>query len=369
MPEAELEYSLNEVKRAGKILRDQEPGSQEYGDALAVFANWRQCHSVPLNQFYEVLQQYARLTSMGAPVASVVHRPKRVEAVIAKLRRDHNAQLSTMHDIAGCRVIVRAVRDVATVIEACRFMFARHKLGHVYPYIERPNLKTGYRGVHLVYSFQSEHKAFNGRLIEIQIRTSAQHAWATTVETVDLIQKQSLKSGHGDARWQRFFTLMSSAIAVRESCPIVPGTPADRVALEDELRRYEDMLQVYRHLGFYSSFARTIGRRYEGMERVQHQESKRLKFFLMQLSVESRELSVAAYREHEVQEAYRDVAEAERAGKNVVLAGAEDFAHLKEAYPNWFVDTFNFLKILEATLGEDVAISKTKRPGSGLPPA
>src|SRR6185369_13784638 len=159
MSEVKLEYSISQVKNAGKILRDQEPGSPIYSDALEAFANWRKCHTVPLNQFHDALQQHARA---GGIVASVVHRPKRIEAVIKKLRRNPKAQLSTMQDIAGCRVIVRNIEDVEAFAEACKKLFSQHGTPKVYPYIEEPNPKTGYRGVHLVYSFRSEHEAFNG---------------------------------------------------------------------------------------------------------------------------------------------------------------------------------------------------------------
>lgn len=352
MPDAELQFSISQVKSAGKILRDQEPGSREYGDALEVFANWRNCHSVILNQFYDSLQQHVRLAS---PLTRVVQRPKRIDAVIKKLRRDKpTAQLSTMQDIAGCRAIVKSIYDIEPFVEACKFMWSEHTLRNEHSYIDKPNPKTGYRGVHLVYAYQSRNESFNGRLIEVQIRTREQHAWATAVETVDIIQRDSLKSGHGNQQWQRFFALMSSVIAYRESSPPVPDTPLDTRELESELRRYEERLQVAERLKVYGAISKVIRLRPKKMSDYEEHRGQ-LWLFLIELDLATQQTTVKGYGEREIKVAYEDVAKAELAGKNVVLAGAQDFEQLKEAYPNWFIDTHNFLMILKMTLGEDIS--------------
>jgi putative GTP pyrophosphokinase len=281
MPEAELLYSPSKVKWAGKILRDQESGSQDYGDALEVFANWRNVHSVILNQFQDSLQEYVLPNS---PLTNIVHRPKRIEAVIKKLRRDSNAQLSTMQDIAGCRAIVPSIDYLDPLVEACKQMWSEHTLRPPYDYLEKPNPKTGYRGIHLVYKYQSDNKSFDGRLIEIQIRTRDQHAWATAVETVDIIQGQSLKSGEGDPRWQRFFCLMSSAIAKRESRPAVPDTPSDNRELKNELREHAERLQVLEQLQAYGTIERVIERHRE--ELIDYAKNAgQLWLFLVELDV------------------------------------------------------------------------------------
>jgi ppGpp synthetase/RelA/SpoT-type nucleotidyltranferase len=342
MPEAELEYSLNEVKRAGKILREAYDPLKT-PQAIEVFENWRNCHTVPLNIFYDTLQNYALNFS---PLTSVVHRPKRREAVIKKLKRDPRAQLSTMQDIAGCRAIVKNIEDIDPFVEACNDMFSQHGTPKVYPYIDKPDEDTGYRGIHLVYKFRSDNESFNGRSVEIQIRTREQHAWATAVETVDIIHRDSLKSGHGDPQWQRFFSLMSSAIAYRESSPLVPNTPSDPRELENELRHYQELLQVAERLQLYGAIA--------SVTKLPTVNTADTWVFLIELDVDSKQTTVKRYGEWEVGQAYLDVAEAERAGKNVVLAGALDFHELKEAYPNWFIDTHNFLMILKMTLGEDI---------------
>jgi putative GTP pyrophosphokinase len=126
MPEAELQYSLNEVKRAGKFLRE---GNYEEVDAetiihhLEVFENWQACHSYPMNQFYESLVNHAKVAS---PLTVVVERRKRLDAVIKKLRNAPNSQLSTMQDIAGVRAITKGMPELESLISRCREDWANH---------------------------------------------------------------------------------------------------------------------------------------------------------------------------------------------------------------------------------------------------
>src|SRR4030095_3294475 len=104
MPDAELRYSINQVKRAGKVLRDSKPqGITLKGlEAREVLDNWHACHSYPLNLFYLSLAYFAREQS---PLTNVVQRRKRLDAIIAKLKSNPSNQLTTMQDIAGCRAI------------------------------------------------------------------------------------------------------------------------------------------------------------------------------------------------------------------------------------------------------------------------
>ena len=63
MPDAELRYSPSKVKRAGKILRGGCASVEQFAEALEVFENWQECHSYPMNQFYDSLSQSAQALS------------------------------------------------------------------------------------------------------------------------------------------------------------------------------------------------------------------------------------------------------------------------------------------------------------------
>lgn len=348
MPDAELKYSINAVKRAGKALRDGCKTWDELESAMEIFENWRACHSYPLSQFYDSLSQYARLAS---PLTNVVQRPKRLEAVLAKMKRDPKAQLSTMQDIAGCRAIVKDIDEIDRLMSVCQEGWNNHELLRADDYVLHPDKQTGYRSVHLIYKFKSENQSFNNRCVEIQFRSPLQHAWATAVEIIDLFQKQTLKAGTGDPDWQRFFLLMASAIAKLENTTPVPETPMGQESLK-ELRYYAELLQVKQQIMAYGSLAKSVHFSQAGQDYTWRVDTAKSGYFVMELEPNLKTIQVRGYGQDQAQAAYRDVAKAERSKANVVLVAASDFEKLKAAYPNWILDTHNFLTTLNMTLGE-----------------
>jgi hypothetical protein len=258
-----------------------------------------------------------------------------------------------MQDIAGCRAILPDVENLEPFISTCRAGWRRHELvKEPYDYIAEPR-STGYRGVHLVYRFKSENRSFDGRLVEVQFRSRWQHAWATAVEIVDLFQPAPLKAGKGNPDWQRFFALMGSAIAVMESSSLVPDTPADPLGLENELRHYAELLDVEGHLKTYGRVAASIHPSFTGVSGYSG-HSGQSGYFVIERDLDSRTIAVRGYAEHEAQRAYRDVADAEKKNSNVVLVAATDLESLKQAYPNWIIDTHNFIMILYRVLNKPI---------------
>jgi len=97
MPNAQLQYSLSAVKRAGKVFRKGFTSPVELREAIAVIQNWRDCHTVPMAYFYDSLSSIAKT---WRPVINVVQRPKRMESMIAKLAKNPTMSLTTMQDVA-----------------------------------------------------------------------------------------------------------------------------------------------------------------------------------------------------------------------------------------------------------------------------
>ena len=113
---------------------------------------------------------------------------------------------------------------------------------------------SGYRGMHLIYSYRANRKhALDGLNVEIQIRTSLQHQWATAVETVGTFTGEALKSGGGEEDWLRFFVLRSSRIAHVEGLPTVQGTPEDPDSLRRELREVAGRVRAEESLESFQS--------------------------------------------------------------------------------------------------------------------
>jgi ppGpp synthetase/RelA/SpoT-type nucleotidyltranferase len=356
MPESELRYSLSAVKRAGKALRDGCTTWDQLEESEAIFENWQACHSHPMTWFYESLSQRAETLSR---LTNVVHRRKRLDAIIAKLKKYPNMQLTTMQDIAGCRAIVKEAHEIDALVATCKQQWLNHKLyDDSDDYMACPQ-PTGYRGIHLIYKFQSDDKSFDGRFVEVQFRSRWQHAWATAVEIVDLFQKQTLKAGTGDPKWQRFFALMGSAIANIENTTPVPETPTSEVELKEELRYYAQLLQVNQRMMAYGALDKSVRYSGSGKDYLWTVDTARSGYFVMEMEPDSKTVQVRGYHPDQVQAAYSDVAQTERsalqAGRenvNVVLVAASDYDKLKDAYPNWIIDTYNFRLLLGITLGE-----------------
>ena len=246
----EPQYTRSEVKRAGKELRQSLiPLNTD------IIKNWRSAHSYPLNLFYIDLKRRAR----GAnPNCVVSQRLKRISSIHAKLVREPSMQLTTMQDIAGCRAILPAQKDVYQLVRSILSSGIQHEFDHVKDYIAEPK-KSGYRSYHLVYRFKSATKtAYEDMRVEMQLRTGLQHAWATALETIDFFTRQALKSSQGLQDWERFFVLMGSALAAKERSPLVPGTPSGKL-LKEEICHLNEQLLVIQKLKSYKTFRSILG--------------------------------------------------------------------------------------------------------------
>src|SRR5690606_27307562 len=107
-----------------------------------------------------------------------------------------------------CRAILGDIQQVNALIEHCRHNFPHSIKGKEFDYINDPKL-DGYRSHHIVFCFNAkgDRAEYDGRRIELQIRTQLQHAWATAVEAVGLFRDEDMKAGEGDENWLRLFKL------------------------------------------------------------------------------------------------------------------------------------------------------------------
>jgi hypothetical protein len=217
-------------------------------------------------------------------------------------------------------------------------------------YLKSPQ-NSGYRGIHLVYRFNSDktRKEFNGLKIEIQLRSQYQHAWATAVETVGTFVRQALKSSVGEDDWLRFFALMGSAIALRERSPLVPGTPSNRRELISELAHYAEKLDVQNRLRVYGDALQALRGQQSGTK------IENAYYYLLVLNPAESRLTISGYSMGRFAEAQRAYADAEQKiksdpGTDAVLVSVDSLAALERAYPNYFADTRVFATLLEQAL-------------------
>ena len=128
---------------------------------------------------------------------------------------------------------------------------------------------------------------------------------------------------------------MGTAIALREQCNPVPGTPTDTDTLKMELQSLTEELGVEGHLTAFGSALKTV----EAASSTAH-------YFLLELEPETNRLSIRGYGPRRLERANADYLAAERnlfGRGDAVLVSADSLADLKRAYPNYFADTHLFL--------------------------
>ena len=339
------QYTRGAVNAAGESLAklaDNIPDAE-----LAVINNWRAAHSYPLQVLKMALLTRAKRIDSRALIAQ---RLKRLSSIAQKLRRNPAMQLARMHDIGGCRGVVRTVAALDRLVSTYKETMAKNPSGRpecarLYDYVTEPKA-DGYRSVHLVFKYRTKAQRlaiYNDLRIEIQLRTRLQHTWATAVETVSTFTGQALKSNVGSDEWKRFFALVGSAIARRERRPLVPGTPTDKDELVRELKKLTQALKIFKVLKGWSATASMV------------HPKKDDHIFLLVLNMTQWTVNIRGFHRRNLSAASEAYLEAEKANVDnteiqVVLVSVESIQALRSAYPNYYLDTRQFMHVVEKAI-------------------
>jgi putative GTP pyrophosphokinase len=334
------QYSRSQVNRAGEVLRRSDSPSSARLEAAETLANWRASHNYPINTFQATLRSKLKAVDEDAIVAQ---RLKRIPSIVAKLERYPNMQLARMEDIGGLRAIVSNLDGVRQLHEDYRHAHFKHVLFKEHDYVREPK-ETGYRSIHLVYQYRNDlnedARKYSGLLLEVQLRTRIQHAWAAAVETMGTILNCQLKSGEGPPEWLGFFAATGSAFAHLEGQPPVPAYEG-LSALETYrlVARLAQQLMVRPKLSGYSVAIRNT------------QVHDRRTYYLLSLDPVARVVRTWAYGRNSFELATSDYLKAEEAilkgsQQQAVLVATKSIQALRWAYPSFFLDTKEFLKLL-----------------------
>lgn len=339
MKTVELKYSRSEVNRAGDIFRNQFSSRDNLLWAADVLGNWRAIHNYPINTFQATLRQKLKAINEKALVAQ---RLKRIPSIIEKLRRFPDMQLARMQDIGGLRTVVDSLTQVQTLYDNYKKTPFRHKLISERNYIDMPK-SSGYRSIHLVYRYNNTLAPnYDGLLIELQLRTRQQHAWATAVETMGIFLNYALKSSEGPDEWLKFFSLTGAAFAHLEHQKPVPGY--EDLTSEETYRAVAQKsheLKVEEKLSGFGTAINAI-----------HADERQGTYYLLVLDPIGKTLRYQAYSKERFDIATSDYLKAEEqivegSQQQAVLVATASVEALRRAYPNFFLDTHEFLKILK----------------------
>ena len=161
----------------------------------------------------------------------ITQRLKRRPTIFDKLDREPTMQLTQMQDIGGVRARVPSLRHLQAVSRRLRktWTIVRTK-----DYVKEPR-SSGYRAVHHVVRR-------NGRLIEVQLRTVLQDAWANQVEDDSRRLATGYKFGAGEEDVHDYYRIVSEAFAALDrgedlSSDLVAAINDGYAKVADTLRR------------------------------------------------------------------------------------------------------------------------------------
>jgi hypothetical protein len=334
-----LKYSKRQIDEAGVTLTNPTSSSSERDLALEILGNFRSCHAYPINTFQATLRTKLNKTGIDYLVSQ---RLKRTPSMILKLERFGNMRLSQMQDIGGLRAILPNMEDVNAIISLYKKAGLQHEIKNEKDYINNPK-DSGYRCYHIVYKYKNSiNSNYDGLMVELQIRTRLQHAWATAVETMGTFIDHSLKSSQGPAEWLDFFSLVGNAFAYIEGTPTIQLY--SHLSREDVFKKIRDdanSLQVINQLEAFSDVIANI-----------ETDKRQGSLHLVVLDIENQEVRIKTYSKSAIEEASNDYLKEETAisGSNkrqVVLVTSNSLDSLRKAYPSYFLDTKEFIRTLK----------------------
>jgi putative GTP pyrophosphokinase len=243
-PPTDAVYTNGEVNRAGQLLRrwSARPKGQTFDDfesslddlveAMVAVTWWRSLHARPLSRVAANLRYH--VAAEGGQVdgrVDVTQRLKRRPTIFNKLEREPTMQLTQMQDIGGVRARLPSLAHVYAVSRRLRktWTIIRTK-----DYVKKPR-SSGYRAIHHIVRR-------SGRLVEVQLRTVRQDAWANQVEEDSRRLAIGYKFGGGEEAVHDYYRLFSEAFAVLDrdetlNSELITAINESRERVADRLQR------------------------------------------------------------------------------------------------------------------------------------
>ena len=275
----------------------------------------------------------------------ISQRLKRLPSIIGKLKRFPELRLSRMQDLAGARIILPNIKDTEEVANYLKNKVYKQKYKNNFLFVREKNYilepkEDGYRSIHQIFKYQGKKESqLEGYQIELQIRTRLQHQWATSVEIIDSIKQQSLKTGGGDAYYREFFKLSSKLMEYIEF-------KKDMNEISDKIKRLSDLDKEFNILKTLSSL-RVVTKELEGI--------KSKEYLILILDYKGNTVRYIPVFEENISRDYL-MYEQEYKGENnnVVSVSVENLKNLKKAYPNYFLDAREFVTTIEKYINTEI---------------
>ncbi|MCW9034996.1 MAG: RelA/SpoT domain-containing protein [Rhodospirillales bacterium] len=355
---SQTKYSKSQVAKVGKKLKGQidleRYSWEEINKIFRVSYDWIDSHATPMKKIRsEMIGRVSSLRLNGITVA----RLKRMQSVRKKLRAI-SVKLDQIQDLGGCRIILPSMAEVNRLVSSLQDK-SRHPIFGENDYIALPK-PSGYRCHHLIFQYDAKDDTaiFNGRRIEVQVRTRLQHSWATAVESVGLLLQEDMKAGKGNQEWLRLFELMSTELALAEGKIPDPDYQARNKRIQ-EIRSLNTSLGAISLLEDFRQVVRQLDRIPRGKNKpsyyqLEYNHDKKT------VCVQPKFSTPATLNSYQSSPRKEDISGIE--SLNRVLVEADKVEDLKEAYPNYFGDVRIFCSNLQRIVNGQEAIEFTMPP-------
>lgn len=283
-----------------------------------------------MNYLFEtrVIHEYAMkelrpaLAQIGTSDKLLVSRLKRLPSIISKLTRYPTLTLHQMQDIGGIRIIFNNYEDLRNFEHGFLASGFASCAVRRNDYILEPK-NDGYRSVHYVLKYDTRNVPYLKNIrCELQLRTKAQHVWATAVETLGNIDGIEYKCGWGSDSVFEFFRYAAALIPCYEEGALLRPHKQQFALRLAESERRTHVLDRLEH-----AHVETQGNYYEAP------------FRRITLDTTAKTTDVRSYvSNHSALSGYDTLSSA-----NSVLAYVRNPDDVREAYPNYFLDASTFV--------------------------
>ncbi|MGP5574722.1 MULTISPECIES: RelA/SpoT domain-containing protein [Psychrobacter] len=349
-----LSFSISKgaITKSGKFIRSymeelkslgiRTVSEEEFREALLVLKQYRENH-IPYLRFFSSLLE-SKLNRLQIFEQSIVSsRSKRLESIANKLVVRKKMRLAQMDDVVGIRVTLPNINILNQFLydnDDCEIVNSECVFDnfHTKNYILEPK-DDGYRGIHQIFKCKTDGDSYVK--LEMQIRTKIQHEWATVVEILGSLKNVSFKAGQGNKKYLHFLVLSSVLFSIEEGVAAVAAyanlAPAEVCA---ELNKLDKELQVIEMLRSFNSLPTP-------------KNNVEAKYYLIQLDLNTHETIILPYNdEHDANEDYVKLEQTYQGSDqfDVVLVSVDDVNKIEEAYPNYFLDSNDFISRYNALL-------------------
>lgn len=187
------EISKTQIDRLGDRLKKGEITDND----LRLLDEYRRSFSEAYEFVIVAIRNELGLEPTGRPAKSTI-------SISDKLLRE-SIRLSQIQDVAGCRLVVSEIVDQNRAVESLKGIFDNANIVD-----RREHPSHGYRAVHVIVRYRHT-------LVEIQVRTLLQQAWAELSEKLSDINGTAIKYGKGNKTIMEPLLQMSAELAKEEA--------------------------------------------------------------------------------------------------------------------------------------------------------